>query len=134
MKKEAALNHIKRNLGKEETLVGYFYAQKPFIIWLFLLVGPFAVLSMKHYFVGVSNKGIHFHRVNFLDKFAEHDFFEFDEISNVKIGKGYLQRPMKFLFKNGRKLKIKAQLKGVEKVAKLTEDTQNQIERNIQTI
>ncbi len=134
MKKEEALNHIKMNLNKEEKLAGYFYAQKPFNIWLFLLIGPLALFSMKYYFIGVSNKGMHFHRLGMLGKFVEHDFFEFKEISNVKIGKGYLQRPMKFSFKNGRKLKIRAQLKGVEKVAKLTEDTQYEIEKNIPTV
>jgi len=52
----------------------------------------------------------------------------------VKIGKGMLQRPMKFTFKNGRNIYIKAQLKGLEKVAKLDEATQKHIERNIAAI
>jgi len=134
MKKDVALKHIEMNLNKEEALVGFFYAQKPFKIWLLFLIGPFALLSMKNYFVGVSNSGIHFHQLGLLDKFKDHEFFKFSDITTVKIGSGYLQRPMEFLFENGRKLKIKAQLKGVDKVAKLTEETQKAIEKNIQTI
>ncbi len=50
-------------------------------------------------------------------KFIGHDFFAYDEIENVQIGWGLIQRPMKFKFKNGRIMKIKAALKGVERVA-----------------
>ena len=86
---------------------------------------------MKTYFLAVTEKGISFHKLSLLGKFKEHDFFEFNDIESVKIGKGVLQRPMKFKFKNNRKIKIKAQLKGVDKVAKLLPDVQQHIERNI---
>jgi hypothetical protein len=39
------------------------------------------------------------------------------------LSKGLLQAPLKFTFSNGRKLKLKAQLKGMEKVAKLDDRT-----------
>jgi hypothetical protein len=41
---------------------------------------------------------------------------------------------MTFKFRNGRKLFVKAQLKGVEKVAKLTQGVQQFIESNILTV
>ncbi len=131
MDKDTAKVHIQQNLEQDDALIGFFSAQQPFKIWLFFLIGPFAAFSMKFYFVGVTTKGIHFHRLNLLGKFSNHDFFEYDEIENVKIGKGILQRPMKYQFKNGRSLKLKAQLKGVEKVAKLNDVTQQHIENSI---
>ena len=131
MKKERAQEQIVSNLADNDSLVGFFYAQQPFKIWLFFIIGPLAVLSIKYYFIAVTTKGVHFHRLNILGKFADNDFFKFAEIENVKIGKGIVQRPMKFNFNNGRSIKIKAQLKGVERVAKLTENIQKHIENNI---
>lgn len=134
MHKEAAQNHIEENLVPGDSLVGFFYALQPFKIWLFFLIGPLAVFSMKYHFVAVTQKGITFHRLNMLGKFSDSDSFEFNEIESVKIGKGLLQRPMQFKFANGRKLALKAQLKGVEKVAKLTDAVQKHIEHNIKTV
>lgn len=131
MNKIEAQQHIDKYIEPGDPLVGFFYAQQPFKFWLFFLIGPFAVLSMKHLFIAVTQKGLHIHRLSMMGKFTQGDFFNFSEIENVKIGKGILQRPMTFTFKNGRKIKIKAQLKGVEKVAKLTENTQKCIEANI---
>ena len=134
MTKEEAHQHIQEHLETDDTLKGFFTAIEPAKLWLFLLIGPLAFLSMKQYFIAVSENGIYFHKMGFFGKFTTHDFFTFKEIENVKIGKGLLQRPMKFLFKNGRSMKIKAQLKGVEKVAKLTEEIQEHLEKNISTI
>ncbi|MCQ8119260.1 hypothetical protein [Methylomonas rosea] len=134
MTKEAAKEHILKNLTPGDSLVGFFIAQQPFKLWLFFIIGPLAVLSMKQYFIAVTQKGIHFHRLNLWGKFASDDFFAFNEIATVKIGKGMLQRPMKFTFKNGRNIYIKAQLKGVEKVAKLDEATQKHIEQHIAVV
>ncbi len=131
MNKEQAQEQIEKCLVPNDSLVGFFIAQQSFKIWLVFLIGPLAMLSMKSYFVAVTEKGICFHRLSLFGKFANSDFFEFSEIENVKIGKGLIQRPMSFEFRNGRKMKIKAQLKGVEKVAKLTETVQQHIEKNI---
>ncbi|MDO6765197.1 PH domain-containing protein [Agarivorans sp. 1_MG-2023] len=131
MNKEQAQEYIKDNLNEGDALIGFFQAISPPNIWLFFLIGPLFVLSMKSYFLAVTEKGISFHKLSMLGKFKEHDFFEFDEIESVKIGKGLLQRPMKFTFKNNRKVTVKAQLKGVEKIAKLLPDVQQHIEKNI---
>jgi hypothetical protein len=131
MDKERAHEHIKRNLREHDSLIGFFQAIEPPKIWLFFLIGPLAALRMRMYFLAVTTKGLHFHRLNLLGKFKEHDYFDFCEIERVEVGKGVLQRPMKFHFKNNRKIKVKAQLKGVEKVAKLTADVQRHIEDNI---
>lgn len=134
MKKEDALHHIEQHLEPEDSLVGFFQAMQPFKWWLFLLIGPLAVLSMKYYFVAVSRKGVSFHRLSMLGKFAGHDMFAFDDIESVKIGKGILQRPMTFRFRNGRKLYLKGQLKGVDRVAKIDEATQRFIEDHVETV
>lgn len=133
MKKEEARQHIEQNLEPGDSLVGFFQAMQPFKVWLFLFIGPLAVLSMKHYFVAVTRKGITFHRLSMMGKFAGQDTFAFSDIGSVKIGKGLLQRPMTFRFNNGRKLYVKAMLKGVEKVAKIDAETQRFIEDNVRT-
>lgn len=131
MKTEIAQNHIQKNLTPDDSLIGFFYAIQPFKWWLFLLIGPLAVLSMKSLFVAVTKNGLTFHRLNMLGRFSGSDSFTYKEIESVEIGKGLLQRPMKFKFTNGRKLNIKAQLKGVASVAKITEPVQRHIESNI---
>lgn len=131
MKTEIAQRHIEKNIASDDSLIGFFYAIQPFKWWLFLLIGPLAVLSMKSLFVAVTKNGLTFHRLNMLGKFSDNDFFSYKEIDNVKIGKGLLQRPMEFKFTNGRRLKIKAQLKGVASVAKITDPVQRHIESNI---
>jgi hypothetical protein len=131
MKKEKAKEYIEENLNEGDDLIGFFQAVSPPKIWLFLLIGPLFVLSMRMYYLAVTKKGISFHKLSLLGKFKEHDFFEFGDIESVKIGKGLLQRPMKFTFKNNRKIKVKAKLKGVENVAKLLPEVQQHIESNI---
>ena len=131
MNKSQVEVHVKDSLEGDDSLIGFFQAMQLPKIWLYFLIGPLAFLSMKTYFVAVSKRGLYFHRLNLLGKFKDYDFFEFNEIDSVKIGGGILQRPMTFQFKNKRKIKIKAQLKGVEKVAKLTPEVQQYIENNI---
>jgi len=131
MNKEKAQEHIKHNLRENDSLIGFFQAIELPNIWLYFIIGPLAFLSMKTYFLAVTKNGIYFHKLNFLGKFKEYDFFEFGEIESVYIGKGIMQRPMKFKFKNNRKVNVKAQLKGIEKVAKITADVQQHIENNI---
>jgi hypothetical protein len=133
MKKEDARKHIQQHLEPGDSLVGFFQAIQPFKLWLFLFIGPLAVLSMKYYFVAVTRQGITFHRLNFMGKFSGQDTFVFSDIESVKIGKGMLQRPLTFRFNNGRKLYLKGQLKGVEKVAKIDAETQRFIEDNVRT-
>lgn len=134
MNKEKAQEYIEKNLEKSENLIGFFFAVRFPKIWLFFLIGPLAALSMKNYFIAVTSRGIYFHSLNMFGKFSTSDFFEYNEIKNVKIGKGFLQKSMMFQFGNGRSLNIKAQLKGVEKVAKITEEVENYIRNNIPVI
>jgi hypothetical protein len=134
MHQEQIKQHIEDNLNEDDSLVGYFQAGSPPNFWLFLLIGPLSILSMKTYFVAVTHKGISFHRLGMLGKFKEHDFFEFADIESVRMGKGVIQRSMMFVFKNNRKIKIKAQLKGLAKVAKLLPEVQQHIEQNIAVV
>lgn len=131
MKKEQAQEHIEQNLKDGDTLIGFFQAISAPKIWLFFIMAPLAALSMRMYFLAVTEKGLYFYKLSLLGKFIGYDFFEFDEIENVKIGKGLLQRPMMFHFKNDRKIKLKAQLKGHKRIAKLTPDIQSYIENRI---
>jgi hypothetical protein len=132
MNKEEAKRYIEERLSNSDKLVGYFIAQGPFPIWWFLLLGPFGALFLKTYYIAVTNNGINFYRLSLMGKFKDDgDFFGFDEIESVKIKSGMMQRPMIFTLGNARKVKIKAQLKGLERVAKLTDETQRFIEKNI---
>lgn len=135
MKKEVAKEHILEELRNGDELVGFFMAQSPFPIWWFLLLGPLGMLFMKTYFIAVTKNGINFHKLSLMGKFkSDGDFFKFDEIKNVKIKDGMMQRPMIFILNNGVKVKIKAQKKGFERVAKLDEKTLQHIEDNITVI
>ncbi len=80
MHKDKASEHIKQNLSSNEDLIGFFYAQKLPKFWLYFLIGPLSFLAIKFYFVAVTNKGIHFHMLNMLGKFSQHDFFSYNEI------------------------------------------------------
>ncbi len=131
MNKEQAQAYIEQNIKEDDTLIGFFQAVSPPKIWMFFVLGPLAILSMRMYFLAVTERGIYFHKLSLLGKFEDSDFFEFDEIESVRIGKGILQRPMKFHFKNSRKIKVKAQLKGHKKIAKVTADVQSYIENRI---
>jgi len=129
MVKEKAHKYISENIGSDEELIGFFQAVQPFKIWLFFIIGPLAVFSMKFFFLAVTNKGVYFFRLNYFDKFVTKDLFLYREIKSLEIGKGMLQRPMKFTFANDKVVKVKAQLKGVDKIAKLLPETQEYLEK-----
>jgi len=122
MHKDLAKIEIEKHMQNDESLVGFFMAVKrpPFL--LFFLMGPLASLGFRTYVVGVTNLGIHFHKLDIWGKFSQHDFFAFNEIKDIRVGKGYLQTPIKYTFVNGEKLKIFAQKKGVEKIAKISDN------------
>lgn len=135
MKKEEVKEYILNHLSNGDKLVGFFIAQGPFPIWWFLLLGPFGALFLKTYYIAVTNSGISFYRLSLMGKFKDKgDFFHFDEIQSVKIKSGIIQSPMIFMLTNKRKVKIKAQVKGLGKIAKLTEETQKFIEKNINVV
>jgi hypothetical protein len=124
MNKEQIKNDfILPRLKQGEELIGFFQASyTPSIGWFFL-IGPLMFLGMRIYYVAVTNQGIHLHKLSFFDKPETYNFFPYAEISKIKLGKGFLQAPLQMVFSNSRKLTLKAQLKGVEKVAKLDDQT-----------
>ena len=52
--------------------------------------------GVRSYFIGVSKEGIYFYKLTLMGKFQNADFFKYDEIKSVKLGKGFLARPMVF--------------------------------------
>jgi hypothetical protein len=131
MNKENARQYIDKSLSVDDALVDFFFATEPLKIWLMFFIGPFVFLTMRYYFVAVTKNGIKLHRLNMFSKFTNSEFYQYKEIESVKVGKGLIQRPIKFNFKNGRSLNLKAQIKGASRVAKMTEDAQKYIESNI---
>lgn len=123
MKKEKVEQHITAILGENETLESYFLAQELHRRW-FLLLGPLAALTLRSYYIAVTSEGVHFHRVDLRDRIAMSDFFSYSEITAVNVKGGMLQKPLRFSFSNGRTLKVKAQVKGVASVPKLTAETE----------
>jgi len=124
MDKEKIKNDfILPRLKQGEELVGFFQATyTPSMGWFFL-IGSLMSFGTRTYYVAVTNQGIHLHKLNFFGKPETYNFFSYAEISKIKLGKGFLQVPIQMFFTNGRKLTIKAQLKGVEKIAKLDDKT-----------
>jgi len=133
LRKEIVEKHILENLAEGDKLVGFFSGISSPKFWWYLLIGPLAHLRTKTYFVAVSNRGVYFNPLILFNKFGAIDFFEFEDIKNVKIAKGFIQRSFLFQFKNGRKLKIQAPLFG-KKGLKIEEDVQKYIENNISVI
>lgn len=131
MHKDEALVLLRNNFSNGEELIGFFSAQRPFKIWLFFLIGPLAVFSMKSYIIAVTDKGMHFQALNLIGKFAQYDFFDYNQIESCSISKGILQMPMKYKFSSGRKLKVKALKKGRESLAKINDETLDFIKKHI---
>ncbi len=131
MKTEEARQEIDNHLAPAENLLGFFFAQGATNLGLFFLIGPLAAFSIRSYYVAATNLGIHFHLINLHGGFTHSDFFPFEEIENVNIGKGALQTPMKFVFSNGRDVKIKAQKRGLGNVAKVTPEVLDHIVKNV---
>jgi len=131
MHKDEVQKHIVKHLAVGDELIGFFQATYTPSFWWFLLVGPLMFMGVRVYFVGVSKQGLYFYRLTFMGKFRDADFFTYDEIESAKVGEGILARPMVFRFKNGKKLKVKGQLKGVEKVATLTPEVSDYLRSNI---
>lgn len=124
MNKDQVKNEmIVPNLKSDEELVGFCQAQETPSGWWYFLLGPLMSLGMKFYFVAVTNKGMHFHKLTTFGKPDTHSYFSWDEIEELKLRKGVLQAPLKLTFSNGRKLKLKIQLKGVGNIAKLDDKT-----------
>ena len=133
MHRDQAREHIEKNITEGDELIGFFQATYfPRFWWLLVvLVTPIAFLTLRYYFVAVSKQGLCFYKLTFMGKFRDADFFKYDEIESVKVGGGFLQRPMVFRFINGRKLRVKGQLKGVDKIPKLTPEVSDYIGNNI---
>ena len=131
MHKDEVQKHIERHLAEGDELIGFFQATYTPSFWWFPLVGPLMFAGVRTYFISVSKKGIHFHKLNLMGKFQNADFFKYDEIKSVKLGGGFMARPMVFRFANGKKLKVEGQLKGLERIAKLTPEVSDYIRNNI---
>lgn len=126
MRKEQALKElIIPKLKPDEELIGFFQAQYTPSFWWALLIGPLLFAGVKFYFVAVSNTGLHLHKLTSFGKADTHNYFPWNEITKLKLSKGFLQAPLNLVFSNGRKLKLQAQLKGVKKLAKLDDKTKN---------
>ncbi len=122
-KEKIKIDFILPRLKQDEELVGFFQAAyMPSSGWL-LLVGPLMLLGMRVYYVAVTNQGLHLHKLSFFGKPDTYNFFPYAEISKMKLGNGFLQAPLQLAFTNGRKLTLKVQLRGVDKVAKLDDRT-----------
>ncbi len=130
MKKETIEKHIQEQLQSDEELIGFFTAQQ--MKWgYYFLIGPLALLTLRTYAVAVTSQGVHFLRIDMLDRLAVIDFFEYSEITSFSAKGGTVQRPVRFTFFNGRSPKIKAQLKGVAAVPKLTPELEEFIRERV---
>ena len=133
MHRDQARERIEKDITEGDELIGFFQATYfPRFWWLLVvLVTPIAFLTIRYYFVAVSKHGLCFYKLTFMGKFRDADFFTYDEIESAMVGGGFLTRPIMFRFINGRKLKLKGQLKGVDKIAKLTPEVSAYIVNNI---
>lgn len=131
MSKIKVTEAVNKYISPDESVIGSFSGIVPYKLWLFFLIGPLAVLSMKSYYAAVTDKGVHFIKLNMMGKPGNHDFFSYSEIADVKVGKGFLRTPLKFRFTNGRKFYIQAMRKGVEKIAKLEPEALSYLQQHV---
>jgi hypothetical protein len=128
-RKEAYQNIIIPNLKEGEELVGYFQAMYRLPFWKLVLFGAFAAFSNKVYYVAVTSKGVHFHKLTFLGKLHSSLYYSWEEIVKIKIKKGVFQKPYYFWFADGKKLRIQAMVKGSPtRVALLNTETKTFLE------
>lgn len=124
MEKEKAKNElILPKIKQGEELVWFFQAHNVPPFWKLLLFGPFIMLVVRFHFIAITNQGIHFHKLSFWWKPDTHTYFTWGEIEGINLGKWFLNAPLKIHFSNHTEIKFKAQLKGIEKIAKLDEKT-----------
>ena len=124
--KEDIRNLVKSEITVGEELVNFFGARTPVKLWLFFFIGPLSVLFVTGYFLAITDRGVHFYRLKkqmFSAKLniANHDFFSWNEIDKVKVGRGLIQATVKFKFSNGKKIKLKCQVGGLKHIPKLDE-------------
>ena len=122
---------IDPKLKPEEELIGLFLATYwPSYWWLSLaaVTAPiglcFWFFGIRNYYVAVTTQGMHFHKMRYgLGKRNTYSCFSWNEITKLKLGKGFMTASLKLKFSNGRKLKLKPTLRGYKKVAKLDDKT-----------
>ncbi len=125
MDKEKIKNElILPRFEKNEELVGFFFAHSPPSIGWFFLINGFASLLSRYYYIAITNHGMHLHEIGLfgVGKPKTYDFFSWDKVVEIKIGKRFLQTPLEIIFSNKKKLTLKAQNRGIEKYAKKLDD------------
>lgn len=125
---QAIAPHIKA----DEELIGYFMGMVMPKVWLSILIGPLNALTMKHYYIAVTSKGVYFLKLNLAGKPTHPDFMTYEEIHDLKLAKkGLLQQGITFEFNNGRKLFVKAARKGAKEAAILDDATLDYLMQHI---
>lgn len=99
---------IKQKYADDETHIGDFSALNTPPLYLKLLTGPLVTAFLsKPYIVAVTDKQIHFSRLNLFSKVEQTDSFTYLEIPSLSISSGWMNYTLKFQFGNGNKLKLK---------------------------
>lgn len=114
---------LRPKLKQGEEIIGFFQAMNLPSIGLHLLVGILAALSTKTYYIAVTNQGIHVYQLTLLGKLDVYKFIAYSDITNIKIGTGFLQAPFEIILQSGEKVRVKAKIKGLEAIAKLDDKT-----------
>jgi hypothetical protein len=96
---------VKDSCPKGEKFLYSFAAMNPPSLWVAILTaGALYAFFMKHYWIGVTDKGAYFLRLNLMGKVSQTDTFGFKEIKAVTVKNSLLENVAKFEFANGRRL------------------------------
>lgn len=125
MEKRKVLEEVSKVLKEDEDLVGAFLARSIPPFWTNLISPLLSAFKTKTYYIAVTNKGIYIHMTNIFDKLVEYNFYNYDEILELQIKKGFLVKKMKFIFKNEEKINISAPAFGIEKLAKILPEVED---------
>lgn len=110
-------------LKQDEELIGYFQAQYAPSYWWLILIGPLWALGIRLYVIAVTNQGLHLTKFNLLGRPDVYNFFPSAEITSLHLGDGVMQAPLQLNFANGRELRLRVQLGGIGRIAKLDDTT-----------
>ncbi len=122
MHKEQALNQlILPYLTPNEQLIGFFKSRTDDHSFESIT----SVFKIRPYFVGVTDKGLHFHRLTFWEKPDTYDFSPWESISKFTFKQGFFTATLHFTFVDGQHLKLNAPVRGLKGVAILDKQTRD---------
>lgn len=99
---------VNEKLDNQEDLVDFFVGIANHNSFIIMLFGILALFNVKYYAISVNKLNIYFHQMNMFGKIVYTDNFNYSEIKNLSVIKGFFSEKIIFSFNNGRIIKLKS--------------------------